>query len=468
MSIKATIVCSRADMASMNICEHLRGRRDWEPRSSPDPFFEVLESRGFRLIIIEPYHIYQDGLDERLEDAGFPADLIVFASKHRSKTAGQVLTAHFTGNTGEAEYGGNPGELARAAPHALKSLLGSLQMLARNEDYEVTMESTHHGPTALDTPSVYVEIGSTEAEWTDQTAGCIVADAILTLDPSHGPVAVGFGGGHYAPRMTRLVLETNVTFGHVFPDYALPDLDESMVRQALERSNADFAYFDRNSTSTEERERLEEIIHRLGYEVLRESDIRMMDGLPWDFCQELRDKAQELCPEARPRLTDGIKSEVCAACACPRVRAAEIDPELLAEAEKLDKKRIERFMEQHNIAYLERENGTIAHVILGVDETCARAAAQQLTQELIDILGEHYTVKVDPENEQIILLETKFSPRRAQELGVEPGPMFGRLASGESVKIDGKTINPESVHEEHKRILHLEKCAHILSGGRLK
>ena len=159
--------------------------------------------------------------------------------------------------------------------------------LATGTDYEVSMESTHHGPTALSVPSIYVEIGSGEAEWVDRDAGRIVAGAILGIcmnsagprEPgSAAPVAVGFGGGHYAPRQTKLIFETKITFGHNFPKYQLDGLDDGLIREALLRSGADFAYFDRKSMNAAQRNRISAVIEDLGYEVLRESRIRERFG----------------------------------------------------------------------------------------------------------------------------------------------------------------------------------------------
>jgi hypothetical protein len=51
----------------------------------------------------------------------------------------------------------------------------------------------------------------------------------------------------------------------------------------------------RKSMKAKERERLSAIIEKLGYEVLKESDIRDLDGVPWQFCRQLRQKAKEVC-----------------------------------------------------------------------------------------------------------------------------------------------------------------------------
>ena len=153
-------------------------------------------------------------------------------------------------------------------------------------------------------------------------------------------MAVGFGGNHYAPRQTKLIEETSVAFGHIFPTYKLDDLDETLVGQAFERSCGDIAYLDRKSMNSRQRNRLIEIIVGLWYDVLRESDIREMDGVPWQFCLELRKKVNDICPQGRTRITESIKSEIktaCKSCVCPKVKVAQISPELLCEAEKVDR-----------------------------------------------------------------------------------------------------------------------------------
>ena len=126
----------------------------------------------------------------------------------------------------------------------------------------------------MHTPSLYIEIGSGEEEWIDDGAGEIVAEAILTLQCVDVPVAVGFGGGHYAPRQTKLTLEAEVAFGHIFPNYQLERLDYGLIREAFLKSDADFGYIDRKAMRAGPRNGLIETINRLGYRVLREGEIR--------------------------------------------------------------------------------------------------------------------------------------------------------------------------------------------------
>lgn len=447
---KATIVCSTLDPASQNIKNNLLNIRKWEFVSNG-----VFEYKDFRIFEITGSLIHQDEIDKRLKEAGFPAKLIIFASKHKSKDGRSILTVHSTGNAGEAKFGGINRKLAAAAPQAVRSLLRSLKMLTENEEYEVTLECTHHGPS-LDTPSVFIEIGSSDAQWTDEVAGRVVANAILLLKDTGSPVAVGFGGTHYAPRQTSLVLSTDVTFGHIFPSHALDELDESAVKQAFVKSHADFAYLDRKSMKAGQRERLRSMVESAGFEVLKESDIKDMDGIPWEFCMQLRKRVREMCPSGKPMITQGIKCEIssCSTCVCPKVKIARINPALLSEAEKLDRKRLKQFLSKHNIAYIEYEDGRFAHVIIGLNDSCARLTAEKLTDECVDILKQHYDVSM--ENGTLRIAEKKFSPERAKSLGIHEERLYGRLARGECVVVDGKTINPEMVYEIINRTIKLK------------
>lgn len=283
---KITIICSAPDLASQNIKTHLLNLREWEKLELPPEsgFSEARESTDgkFRLMDIEEIHVFQDGLDRKLEAAGLPASIIIFASKHRSKEEINSLTVHCTGNpSGEARLGGHPKELAVSSPPAMKSILKEMKRLVEEKGlkYDVTLEVTHHGPTELSVPSIYAEIGSTETQWKDPEAGEVAAKSILAVSLEKVPSAVGFGGGHYAMRQTGLLLETRISFGHNFPKYQLEFVDEALIRKAIEKSGAEFAYFDRKSMKSEDRNRISEILGKLGLRVLKELEIREKYGL---------------------------------------------------------------------------------------------------------------------------------------------------------------------------------------------
>jgi D-aminoacyl-tRNA deacylase len=444
---RITIICSSPDTASQNIKGHLLTMREWEQVSCDgcDGICSVYESGNFRIVEIDELHIYQDGIDKKLVRCGLPTDLIIFASKHKSQDGRKILTAHFTGNVKDADFGGRPRELAKTAPYALRSILKTLQSLATNIDYEVMMESTHHGPSDLNIPSLYVEIGSSETQWEDPVPGEIIARAILSVDFKEVPVALGFGGGHYAPRQSKLLFETNVTFGHSFPNYQLHHIDREMFKQAFEKSDADFVYFDRKSMPSKEREKIGSIVEELGIVMLREGDIREMKGVPWEFYRKLFEKANELCLGARVKLTDGLKDEI-GKNDVHRLNFVRVSQQLLQEAELVDKRGLKLFVQGQNVAYLENTNGTIGDTIFCNGDDCAEIVAQALTNECIKILKEHYEIEYIPEGNILYIIEKKFSPELARKWGVLPGPMFGELANGKSVTINGKNIKPEMVY----------------------
>ena len=259
--------------------------KDWNTLklSENSGFSAARESadKKFRLVEIEEMHIFQDELDRKLEAARVPASLIIFASKHRSKEEINSLTVHCTGNPSEeARLGGKPRSLAVSSPAAMKSILMEMKRLAQEKGlkYDVTLEVTHHGPTELSVPSLYAEIGSTETQWKDPAAGEVVAKAILAVSTEKVPSGLGFGGGHYAMRQTGLLFETGISFGHNFPKYQLEFVDEALIRQAIEKFNADFAYFDRKSMKSEDRNRISEILEKLEIKILKESEIKEKYG----------------------------------------------------------------------------------------------------------------------------------------------------------------------------------------------
>ncbi len=282
---KITIICSAPDLASQNIKNHLLNLKDWNtlrlPEGSGISLARESADKKFRLVEIEEMHIFQDELDRKLEAAGVPASLIIFASKHRSKEEINSLTVHCTGNPSEeARLGGKPRSLAVSSPAAMKSILLEMKKLAQEKSlkYDVTLEVTHHGPTELSVPSLYAEIGSTETQWKDSEAGEVVAKAILAVSLEKVPAGLGFGGGHYAMRQTGLLFETGISFGHNFPKYQLEFADEALIRQAIEKSDADFAYFDRKSMKSEDRKRISEILDKLEIKILKESEIKEKYG----------------------------------------------------------------------------------------------------------------------------------------------------------------------------------------------
>ena len=180
-------------------------------------------------------------------DEFFNPQAYIFLSTHRAESGIPALTAHTTGNfSGVAEVGGNGRELGRADPALVKNYLRALA--ARREEvrgYDITMEATHHGPTSLQKPVMFVELGATEKEWRDGHAAAVIGEALLkSLAEKEiwGKVALGFGGTHYPRKFTEMNVETDYAFSFVAPKHALEHVDEAMFGQMLQRTAAPVRY----------------------------------------------------------------------------------------------------------------------------------------------------------------------------------------------------------------------------------
>ncbi|MFW9932408.1 MAG: D-aminoacyl-tRNA deacylase, partial [Candidatus Thorarchaeota archaeon] len=215
-----------------------------------------------------------------LEDE-VPADVYIFCSRHRAESGQPALLVHSTGNLGpDALFGGDPFSLSICSASLVSAALKCLQK-ERDErelvEFDVTMEATHHGPTSMNTPLVFVELGSNETYWTHEDgAGAVAAAAIqCTKEPFGRECDIGFGGTHYVSKFNKLVLENDLQIGHIAPKYALNEIPESVIRQMISRSQAQVkrAVIDWKGTNMEQREHLLPILDSLNIESIRAKDL---------------------------------------------------------------------------------------------------------------------------------------------------------------------------------------------------
>jgi D-aminoacyl-tRNA deacylase len=303
------IVVSRADSASVHIGEQLRALADWESyEDDGQPAAEgggtVYETAGAELREFETRH-----LDLVEPAAAFgDIDLLVFASKHSGET-GPLLTAHHTGNIGTAVHGGADHSLAEPAPHALRTVYELLADHAPS-GYDVGIECTHHGPSNVGAPSMFVEVGSAQPQWDDPEAARGVAQAILDLRDvvPHCPTdngnetrrqLLGIGGGHYAPRFERIIQETDWTVGHILADWGLDEADidtatlTAVLEQAFEAGKTAYALVE------DDRPKVLDRIEALGYRAVSETWVRETEGVPLGLVGDLE---STVCP-----VEDGLR-----------------------------------------------------------------------------------------------------------------------------------------------------------------
>ncbi|RLF21466.1 MAG: D-tyrosyl-tRNA(Tyr) deacylase [Thermoprotei archaeon] len=263
------IVCSKSDPASMNIRSRLLENFNFKP-SGEDVHGEEVYRWGDVAIITFPREtIYLDEVEQVVEASG-----VIFASRHAAESGMPAFLAHTPGNwTDEALYGGRPRSVCIAMPLHLRSSILALERLRIERgfsEWRCGLEVTHHGPYLERTPAMFIELGSTPNEWANSKAALVVAEAIVeALKPQEGPVAVGFGGPHYAPQFTKILLRDGLAFSHIIPKYAFPHVSKREIVQAVERSavKPSLALIDWKSLKAGERQLVLDACRELGLEV---------------------------------------------------------------------------------------------------------------------------------------------------------------------------------------------------------
>ncbi|AEH38570.1 D-aminoacyl-tRNA deacylase [Halopiger xanaduensis] len=434
------IVESRADRASVHVCDQLRALADWTEReedSRPDEAGggTYYSTEGAELRTFEELHIEL----ERPADAfDCDPDLLVFASRHSGET-GPLLTGHFTGNFGPAEYGGEDHAVAEAAPNALARLLEAFDEYAP-EGYDVGMECTHHGPTDVGCPSLFAELGSGDEQWDDPAGAEAVARGILDLrdaKPHRERQVVGFGGNHYAPRFERVVRKTPWAVGHIASDWALEELGHptahrDVLEAAFEESDAEIALLDGEWPV------LEEALEDLGYRIVGETWLREVGNRPLGLVDAIESELGHI--ENGIRFGDREADSF---------TVVDLPPALVDTAEGIDPDRVRNIVDSHTVAYETENGGTRVGERVAVPDLDPDAR-RTIIEEVAAVLEEKYeTVRL--EEDAIVAEEEGFDPELAHEAGVPEGPKFGALANGEAVTVDGETIKPERVRTERTR-----------------
>jgi D-aminoacyl-tRNA deacylase len=426
------IVASRADEASLRVAERLRAVADWERTGDGEP--TGWRTDGAELRVVDALHVEMSD-PEPLFSAS--PDLVAVVSRHAGDT-GPLLTAHHTGNVGPAEFGGEALSFAPAAPAAHRRAVRALAAHAP-DGYDVGTECTHHGPTDVSVPFLFVELGSDETQWRDDAGAEAVARATLALRgvaPRTDRAVVVAGGGHYAPRVERLVRETDWSAGHVAADWGLETLGATERRRVFERmlaaSATDLALVDGD------RPGLAEALERAGARVVSETWLRETDGVALGLVDRLEaalgpvDEGTRFGDPARDAPAD-VALDIVALPAGLAEAAAGVDAERAREA-----------VAAHALAYGTAEGGSrpAGRAVLAADGAYDRVVAG-----LADLLRARYD-EVRVESGRVVARRLAFDPGKARTLGVPEGPAFGRLADGEAVEVSGETVPPEQVSRE--------------------
>ena len=154
------LVTSEQDIASLTIKDILLsdyGFSQTDDSFEGNPIFS--NSENAQIITTNRDEIHCDHLESH-----FSAEAFIFCSRHRAESGKPALLVHSTGNLGgTADFGGLPYQISVSAPSLVSAALKRL-FEERNktglDEFDVSLEVTHHGPTSLKTPLVFVELGS--------------------------------------------------------------------------------------------------------------------------------------------------------------------------------------------------------------------------------------------------------------------------------------------------------------------
>ena len=267
------IVISKQDLAGKTILKQILKLFEFTESGQfeNNPKYKL---KDIELIITNRDLIYCDHLDKH-----FKTDLFIFGSRHKSESQRPGLLVHSTGNwSDEAKFGGNPYELAIAPAYAIKEALLELKLQQNrlNLPFDVTLEVSHHGPTNLTIPLVFIELGSNEEHWKHELGAEAVARAIMKVAVSKNryKTVIGFGGTHYCPNFNRLVYDSELATSHITPKYFLENIDQ-MVEKAVKRTmeSVTLAALDWKGMTSKHKEKVISNLEKIGLEYCKLKDL---------------------------------------------------------------------------------------------------------------------------------------------------------------------------------------------------
>jgi D-aminoacyl-tRNA deacylase len=141
------------------------------------------------------------------------------------------------------------------------------------EGFDVSLEATHHQPFNLNTPSLFIEVGSSENEWRNERACALVAECVAETAKNYlnasGKTAIGMGAGHYCPSFNELEA-SDYAFSFITPKHSLDFVTADLVKQeiAKTREGVECAAIDWKGCGREQRKKV--------------IDACEQAGLPWE------------------------------------------------------------------------------------------------------------------------------------------------------------------------------------------
>jgi D-aminoacyl-tRNA deacylase len=234
------LVASDQDLAGMTMTDYLLSSAEFAREGKRDAGESYRSPRHHNVQIY-----ISTGSLLNLENLGdlYPhAGVFIFLSKHKSDSRIPTLTCHCTGNfDADNAYGGRPREIAISYPSLQKGYLKGITAAGQKvPQYDIIIEATHHGPTSLNKPVLFVELGSSEKQWADNNAAAAICDALLEMLDNDidccDKVGIALGGTHYPIKFNKLLLESKFGLAAVASKHNLEAVDEEILNQMVEKS----------------------------------------------------------------------------------------------------------------------------------------------------------------------------------------------------------------------------------------
>ena len=229
--------------------------------------------------------------DLKLEESKISPDFLIFASRHTSKTARPAFLVHTTGNWGKSnDFGGDPQSLSLTSALLLKA--GFISFIEKDlpvilSNFSFDIEVTHHGPTKLEIPLIFMELGSSKVEWGIVDAGESVASTVINTifnylklkKKGDQEICLGFGGTHYAPNFRRLIEKTNLAVSFICPKYYIQELNSEIILKMIRNTSekVDFFLIDWKGTNSADKKHLLPLLEEINIPIKKTKDFRNID-----------------------------------------------------------------------------------------------------------------------------------------------------------------------------------------------
>lgn len=265
------LVASNKDPASLNITRQVLDHYPFKITGTTfqkNPIYSAyVNKKEVTLIVLREETINA----QHLTDSFTNPSLIVFISRHSNTSGKPTLSVHTPGNLGAAEFGGLPKQVSISPATAMRDALKALAYFEEGMqlEYEVSYECTHHGPS-LNTPAMFVELGSSPQQWRDSKASEAVAHAAMSaigkFAASEETAVLGIGGTHYNERFTRMALYGEAVFGPMIPKYAVSLTDAEMLSQCVEKTveKVEYAILDWKGIKSADKAKLLATLQEIG------------------------------------------------------------------------------------------------------------------------------------------------------------------------------------------------------------